>query len=304
MRIGIVGAGKVGVSVGKYFRDADASCLVGYYSRTYKSAEEGAAFTDTKAFSSLQELIMASDTLLITTPDAEIGKVWDCIAEELKQNYATDNAVANQSKIVCHLSGSLSSEVFSKNNKLDFVHGCSMHPMYAFHDKFSTYQQLHQAFFTLEGDAVAVEQMTNLLAKTGNSYAVISPQMKVKYHCAASLASNHVIGLLETSIAMLKECGFSEVGAYEILAPLVKNNVENVFRHREDVTLCGTANALTGPIERNDMDTVKKHLEVLTAEEQQLYELLGMVLVKLSEQKHPDGDFVGMKDLLQNRKRL
>ena len=44
MRIGFIGAGKVGFTLGKYFA-VNGLDVAGYYSRNYKSAEEAAAFT-------------------------------------------------------------------------------------------------------------------------------------------------------------------------------------------------------------------------------------------------------------------
>ena len=101
MQIGIIGAGKVGCSLGKYLKDAGVT-VTGYFSRTVESAQEAADFTQTKVFANVQDLVKASDTLFITTPDGSIGDVWDCIAK-----------LSIQNKIICHFSGSLSSVVFS-----------------------------------------------------------------------------------------------------------------------------------------------------------------------------------------------
>ena len=48
MRIGFVGAGKVGCSLGRYF--AQEHELIGYTSKTYASAEEAAQLTGSQAF--------------------------------------------------------------------------------------------------------------------------------------------------------------------------------------------------------------------------------------------------------------
>ena len=44
MKTGIIGAGRVGCSLGKYFRSKNAD-LVGYYDTNAAAAEEAAAFT-------------------------------------------------------------------------------------------------------------------------------------------------------------------------------------------------------------------------------------------------------------------
>ena len=56
MRIGFIGAGKVGFTLGKYFREHGIE-VTGYYSRSIQSASEAAEFTiidSRKDFFSLQ----------------------------------------------------------------------------------------------------------------------------------------------------------------------------------------------------------------------------------------------------------
>ena len=52
MNIGIVGAGRAGVTSGKYLADAYVD-VTGYYSKTKQSAVEAAQYTDTKIFTNL-----------------------------------------------------------------------------------------------------------------------------------------------------------------------------------------------------------------------------------------------------------
>lgn len=293
MRLGIIGAGRVGLSLGKYFSETESVTLTGYYSRTRQSAEEGAAFTGSAVFSSIHDIFGASDTLLVATPDDEIASVWDCIVKECELAGASDkgrNPECSQ-KIVCHCSGSLSSEIFSENKRYG-MSVCSMHPMYAFHHKYESYQQLHQAFFTLEGDERGVQAFTGLLSARNNHYAVIDSSRKVKYHCAAAIASNQIVALLKKSLDMLAECGFSETEAYEMLGPLAVNNVKNVFAH-------GVRDALTGPVERNDTATVKRHLAALDQQDALLYSLLCGELVSISESRHPEADYDEMRRVLE-----
>ena len=69
MKTGIIGAGRVGCSLGKYFRSKNAD-LVGYYDTNAAAAEEAAAFTQTAGFNQVQQLVRESDILFITTPDS------------------------------------------------------------------------------------------------------------------------------------------------------------------------------------------------------------------------------------------
>ena len=69
----------------------------------------------------------------------------------------------------------------------------------------------------------------------------------------------------------------------------VKNNVNNAFRF-------GLGDALTGPAERNDVDTIKKHIEVMK-DDSVLYRELGKAVLDIAMQKHPDRDYRKLGEL-------
>ena len=98
--IGFIGAGKAGVSLGSYFASKGLE-ISGYSSRTMESALSAARITGSSAFSSLKELIEHSDTIIISTPDDALPVVW----KELQ-------TLDPEGRIVAHLSGSLSSDIF------------------------------------------------------------------------------------------------------------------------------------------------------------------------------------------------
>ena len=287
MQIGIIGAGKVGTTLGKYASDYGA-CVRGFYSRTESSGLESAQFTGTEYFKTLDSLIEVSDTLFITTTDGEIAKVWDCIAEKNVKG-----------KVICHFSGSLSSDVFS-NWKETGAYVCSIHPIYAFSNKFTAYQNLSGAVFAVEGDQTALEKMQELFRLLPNKIVEISTREKVKYHAATSIASNQVVGLISMAVELLQEAGISEQSAYGLLKPLVENNVKSIFE-QEDEKYRGCAKALTGPIERGDVQTVQKHLEHMDRPEwEQSYRAVGKLVTELAEQKHPEREYAEMKKILES----
>ncbi|MBD5105646.1 MAG: DUF2520 domain-containing protein [Lachnospiraceae bacterium] len=279
MQIGIIGAGKVGVTLGKYLKEHQIP-VTGFYSKSRQSIQEACRFTGTKEFYTLKELVCANDTLFVTTPDGVIGEIWDQIAK---------NPIRN--KTICHFSGSLSCDVFS-NRKEAGAFACSIHPIYPFDHKFSAYLQFHKAVLTMEGDKEAVDIMAPLLKQLGHKVFEMEGRGKRKYHAAASMASNHMLALLETSVRLLRQCGFSEKDAYEVLGPLVSSNLENALQK-------GVKEALTGPIERNDISTVSGHIEELTAEERAIYKSLGQLLIEIAEEKHPDRDYGEIENILR-----
>lgn len=278
MKIGIIGAGRLGVTMGKYLRDAGLT-VVGFYNKTKEHAIEAAKFTDTNYFSDLEKLVQASDTLFVATPDGVIAEIWDCIA-----------LYDLTGKIVCHFSGSLSSHVFSGIEETG-ASGCSIHPMYAFSDKFHSYEQFHTACLVAEGEESARQVMGRLFRDLGHTVLTIRAEDKVKYHVAAAMISNDMIALLQTVLQLLEQCGFDGQDSLRLLTPIIHNNVDNMLQ-------AGPKQALTGPIERGDVQTVQKHLQALQGTQaDEVYRVLGRVLVDMVKEKYPDRDHTAMEKL-------
>lgn len=280
MNIGIIGAGKVGVSVGRYLKDNNIQ-IAGFYDIDCDNAAFAAQFTNTDCFSDLEKLVIMSDTLFITTPDNVIGSVWDCI---IKNNMSVQN------KIVCHFSGALSSDVFTDSQSTG-ASVCSIHPMLAFSDKLTSYRIPANTFFALEGDETAVSAMKSLFETLGNTVCVIDKSKKSLYHTAASVLSNEIVALLDMGYSLLEQCGFSRDDAVKATQNLVLGNVNSVLEN-------GCVNALTGPVERNDLQTVKKHVDSLQGEDRQIYILLAKHLVNLAKVKNEDRDYGEMSEFL------
>jgi predicted short-subunit dehydrogenase-like oxidoreductase (DUF2520 family) len=289
LQIGIVGAGKVGTTLGKIFSDAGIG-ISGYFSRTYEHAAESAAFTQSKAYRSLHELINASDMLFITVPDSMIRQVWEEITGLLQQSV---NVISLMDKVICHFSGSLSSDVFENADRFG-AYRASFHPVFAFSDKFHSYQQFHNVFVVGEGDPAAVERLKGVFSHTDVNILIPEAMqsgdvraVKSRYHMASVFASNLMIGLMETAVECLETSGFSRNEAFKILKPLAEVNLESFFKN-------GPANALTGPIERGDAGTVKKHLDSVKDLDPQftaIYKDLSGKVLKIAEEKNPDRDY-------------
>lgn len=280
MNIGIIGAGKVGVSVGRYLKDNNIQ-ISGFYDINSDNAAFAEKFTQTDCFSDLEKLVRMSDTLFITTPDSVIGSVWDCI---IKNNMSVQN------KIVCHFSGALSSDVFTDSQSTG-ASVCSIHPMLAFSDKLTSYRIPANTFFALEGDETAVSALKSLFENLGNTVCRIDKSKKSLYHTAASVLSNELVAVLDMGYSLLEECGFSRDEAVNATQNLVLGNVNSVLEN-------GCVNALTGPVERNDLQTVKKHVNSLKGEDRQIYILLAKRLVNLAKAKNKDRDYSELSEFL------
>lgn len=279
MKFGFIGAGKVGFSLGKYLADNNQT-VVGYYSEFKEDAIEAAEFTGSKTYSTIELLVKDSDVLFLTVTDGMIKAVWNQIED-------TDI----RGKIICHTSGALSSEVFSDISKREGF-GFSIHPLFAVSDKYHSYKELSGSYFTIEGSKEKIQDMKTLFESFGNTVCIISKEDKVKYHGAAAIASNLVIGLIGLSEQLLVECGFDKESAHNALLPIIKGNVEHIIND-------GCEKALTGPIERNDIETVKKHLAVLEGNSRTAYQAVSRQVLEIAKMKNKDRDYSKMEDVLK-----
>lgn len=282
MRIGFVGAGKAGFSLGRYFTEHHMD-VSGYYSRSAASAKEASVFTHTQYFETIEEVLASSDALFLTVPDGAVGDLWN----SLRQYSLTG-------KCICHCSGALSSAVFSGIDQMG-AFGYSIHPLIAISDKLQSYRDLSHAYVTLEGGQERLGFWRQFFAELGNPVKVISADQKARYHSAAVFASNLVTGLFEKSAGLLTQCGFDAEEAAQALLPLFVHNCESIAKK-------GTVEALTGPVERADLGTLQKHMEVLDEEDRRLYAALSRILVGIAGKKHPERDYGEILRLLQNGK--
>lgn len=279
MDIGFIGAGKVGTSLGRYLKENHMH-ITGYYSRNPVSAKEAAKYTGSKSFSSIGEVAGESEILFLTVSDGQIEKVW----EQMKH-------LPVAGKVICHCSGLLSSAVFSEISQKG-AFGYSIHPLLAVSDKFQSYQNFSSAVFTLEGAKEKRETVAELFRQCGNPVEFLTADGKEKYHAAAVMASNLVTALSYAAESMLLECGFSKESAAKALTPLFLGNARAVAEK-------GAVHALTGPVERLDVETVEKHLKALDGREREIYRLLSLYAVELAEQKHRDRDYGDLKGRLK-----
>ena len=279
--IGFIGAGRVGFTLGRYFVENGLN-VSGYYSRTYEHAVSASQFTDSKSYKTIDELIAASSIIFITVNDSQIQTVW----ELCKKSDLTN-------KILCHCSGAMTASVFSGIEQTK-AYGYSVHLLFSFNDKYNSYKEISKAFFTVEGDENHIDYVTDIIKKTGNEYVVIDGTNKDKYHGAAVFVSNLVIGLFHSGKKLLMDCGFCVEQAQKALIPLFINNAANL-------SCVGESSALTGPVDRNDLDTVKKNINCLDDDYKDIYVKLSRQLVEIAKNKYRDADYSQMEKLLSDK---
>ncbi len=281
MKIGFIGAGKVGFSLGKYFTEKGIN-LSGYYSREPASSKDAAEFTSSSHYLVVSELIRDSDVIFLTVPDAEISRVYN----EIK----TMNIIGKQ---LCHCSGAMTVADAFPDISAYSAQGFSIHPLFPVSSRYESYKQLDDAFFCIEGDNTGIANWTEIFAGLGNRTRIISPENKKQYHAACAMSSNLVCGLISISVSLLRNCGFSDEEALCALKPLAESNIRNIFSQ-------GISNALTGAVERCDIKTVENHIRYIDSDEdRQIYKSLSLKLIQLAEIRHPEIDYSGMYQILR-----
>lgn len=281
MAIGIIGAGKAGTVLGRYLT-ACGLAVAGYMSRTPAHAARAADLTDSICFDDFAQLAAHCDVVLIATPDGQIGATAAALAPHLTADH-----------VLAHLSGSLTHAVLKPDHAV--WQAASLHPIFAFSDPEMDLAPLASAVFSVEGDAAAQQRLTALLAPCGNAVVPVTAADKVRYHAACVMASNLVCGLYGEAARQLTACGFSEPLARQALAPLFLTNARAIIDR-------GPTDALTGPMERNDLSTVRAHLQALADDPlgDAVYRSLSLALLPLVAEGHPERDRADMEKELRS----
>lgn len=248
MKIGFIGAGRVGTAMGIYLMNNKIQ-VIGYYSKSFSSANKAALLTNCKAYSNINDLVTDTDTIAITTPDDAIISV----VNDLKKGIIDLN-----NKVIFHMSGVHSSEIlFPLSEKQEKnVSILSLHPLLSFSDPIKSANELKAITFTIEGKGEKIATIKELFERLGNGCIEILTENKALYHTACTVLSNYLVTTIDVGLDMLVKAGFSKNEASVLAEPLIIKTVENVIRF-------DTEKALTGPISRGDIGTMQKHLEIL-----------------------------------------
>lgn len=275
MKIGFIGAGRVGCGAGRML--SEKGFEISYYSKNYDDALFAAEFTGGRAFESPKELTDACGMVFVTTPDGEIRNVWN----EIK-DYVSGTLTA-------HMSGAMSADEAFPDAEKYGARVCSVHPLLAVSDRERSYLEMADAFYTIEGSAA--EEAKRLFEGAGLRAGIIDKNAKARYHAAAAMASNLVLSLLEMSCEIFEDSGLPESDAKTAPKKLVLGNINSIFEK-------GFEKSLTGPLERGDAETIKKHLDVLTGDAREAYIILSRHLLKTAKRKNPDRDYNGIAAML------
>ena len=282
MQTGFIGAGKAGFTLGKYFA-VNGIELSGYYSRSRKSAEEAARFAGCTSYEDISELVSDSDVIFITTPDSAI-----------KDTYLKIYRYNISNKQICHCSGAMSAGEAFPEIEQQGAQGFSIHPLFPISSKYESYKEIGRAFFTIEGDSRHIDEWKILFEGMGNPVKILSGEHKTEYHAACAAASNLVCALIAESTELMTKCGFTQKESLKALEPLITANIRGIIKS-------DPVSALTGPVERCDCETVRRHIRCFEKEtDRKIYLSLSLKLTELARKKHPETDYSELEKMLKD----
>jgi predicted short-subunit dehydrogenase-like oxidoreductase (DUF2520 family) len=258
VKIALVGAGVLGTSLGIVLRKAGHE-VVAIASRTLKSARAAAGLIgDVRVVGDVGTVALGADIVLLAVPDRAIPMVGIQIAS---------GGALRRGAVVAHLSGALPAGVLTAVRAAGGHPGCC-HPLQTFADVEAAVDALPGSFFFLEGDEEAVDVLRSLVLSVDGRPVPLDSASKPLYHAAAVAASNYLVAVVDYAVGLLKKAGVPHDVALPALLPLIQGTVRNL-------EAVGLPEALTGPIARGDIGTLKNHLVALRQAPGDLVRLYG-----------------------------
>lgn len=268
MKIGIIGAGKVGGALCKSLQNAGVN-VVGLTAGTETNTQAAAAKFQVKGFASNEELAANSDVLFLTVPDRLVGAV----ASELAQVFTNrSDAQPLQGKTFFHCSGSLGLEELKPLTELGAEIG-SLHPLQSFASAEVSFQGIYMA---VDGMPKAQEAGQAIAELLGAQVFVVPAAERKAYHAAACFASNYVVAAMAVAQELMSKWTPTPEAGLAALLALFDGTARNLHQSKL------AREALTGPIARGDINTVKAHLAVLPPKIAEVYKALGKETICLA----------------------
>jgi predicted short-subunit dehydrogenase-like oxidoreductase (DUF2520 family) len=286
-RFSIVGAGRVGTALGFALTRKGWELAV-IADRDAAAARESRGIIGRgRATTDLRRAARGVHVLFICVPDDAIEGVATRLAR---------SGSGWSGRLVFHTSGLVAASALGPLRARG-ASVASLHPVRAFPEKKGGAHLFRGIYWGLEGDGAAVKAGRGIVKALGGRSFILLEKDKPLYHAACSLASTALISLEGAAASLLEEAGIRRNTATAILLPLVQGTLQNVKK-------LGLKNALTGPLVRGDVRTVRRHLDVLRSRPVplEIYKSLGrQALGFVSGGRIPAGKVRALRRLLEGR---
>jgi predicted short-subunit dehydrogenase-like oxidoreductase (DUF2520 family) len=255
--LAFVGAGRAGRALATAAHEAGYD-VVAVASRTPANAAELAEAVGARHVATAVRAARAAEVTFLTVPDAAVTRVGATIAA---------SGMALGGRALVHCSGAHSASALAAARQMAAQVG-AVHPLQALTAD-SSPRVLRGTFFSVEADEGLCPTLERMVVDLGGIPFAAPTGDRALYHAAAVLAGNAPLALLARAAGLLETAGVDKAIATEALATLLEGAAGNVRR-------LGAQAALTGPVVRDDAETVARHLRALRNDEasRRLYLLL------------------------------
>ncbi|MEJ2194774.1 MAG: DUF2520 domain-containing protein [Ignavibacteriaceae bacterium] len=244
-KVVIIGAGRVSYSLASALSKSGYN-IISIHSRDINSARELAKKFRVSQFSNgLNNISKSARIFFLSVPDGQISIVSSKLSKQ--------NLNFKQSLFV-HLSGA---ENISVLGTLKRRHAkiSSLHPMQTFPSKkIVNLKGIHTALET--NDEAAYKLLLQISKDLQLVPFRVDSKNKSYYHLAGVYVSNFLAGNLYIADKLLSLNKIEGEKHFDILHSTIISTIKNIEK-------VGPANALSGPVERGDLQTIKNHISSL-----------------------------------------
>jgi predicted short-subunit dehydrogenase-like oxidoreductase (DUF2520 family) len=244
LKVGVVGAGRVGAVLAAALRRAGYE-IVAAAGESDASRARIAALLPGVPVLKPTDVARACDLLLLTVPDDMLDNVVTTMA---------DSGAIHEGQYVAHTSGRHGLAVLGPAREVG-ARVLAVHPALTFTGTDVDLDRLPGTAFGLTAGAEERELAESLVADLGGRPTWVPEEMRTLYHAGLAHGANHLVTLVTEAMEILSAAGVSDPAA--TLRPLLTAALDNALQQ-------GDA-ALTGPIVRGDVGTVRAHLDDLRA---------------------------------------
>ncbi|WP_323794320.1 Rossmann-like and DUF2520 domain-containing protein [Nocardioides sp.] len=244
-RIGVVGAGRVGAVLAAGLRAAGHE-VVAAAGESDASRGRMADLLPGVVNDKPSAVARGCDLLLLTVPDDMLGNVVSVLA---------DSGALHEGQYVVHSSGLHGLEILAPATAVG-ARAIALHPAMTFTGTAVDLDRLSGCVFGLTAEPAERECAAALVADLGGRAMWVPENRRALYHAGLAHGANHLVTLVTEAMELLAAAGADDPAA--TLRPLLTAALDNALDH-------GDA-ALTGPIVRGDVNTVRAHLDGILAE--------------------------------------
>jgi predicted short-subunit dehydrogenase-like oxidoreductase (DUF2520 family) len=241
LRVGVVGAGRVGAVLAAALRSAGHE-IAAVAGESDASRARIAALLPGIPVEKPTAVARACDLLLLTVPDDMLGNVVQTM---------TDAGAIRPGMYVAHTSGRHGLAILEPAAAIG-AHVMAVHPAMTFSGTSVDLARLSGCVFGLTAATPADRAFAEALVHDfGGNPMWVPEEMRTLYHAGLAHGANHLVTLVTEAMEILAAAGATDPAG--TLRPLLTAALDNALDH-------GDA-ALTGPIVRGDVGTVAAHLD-------------------------------------------